>query len=214
MFYNPLEEYCLAHTTPQSDLLRELERTTILRSAYPRMISGALQGRFLSAISQMIKPKAILEIGTFTGFSALCLCEGLASHGELVTMDNNPEIEEFAKSFFNRSPFKNQINFVLGEALDVLNTLTTRFDLIYLDADKTQYPEYFVQADRLLLPGGWLLADNVLWGGKVLDSDIPKQKETKGIVTFNQLLASHQRYQVVMLPLRDGLTLARKIETI
>lgn len=209
--HSEIEEYCISHSSPQSSLLCELERKTLLRSVYPRMISGALQGRFLATVSQMVQPFTILEIGTFTGYSALCLCEGLKPGGRLITIDNNPEIETLARSFFERSDYNQQIEFIIDDAARRMEMLMPPFDLVFLDADKENYPRYLTLASRLLNKGGWLLADNVLWGGHVLDASRKNQKETKGVVVFNQMLANDPQYQVVMLPLRDGLTLARKI---
>jgi len=210
MFETPEELYCLDHSGPQSILLAELERITLMRSVYPRMISGALQGRFLSFISRMVCPLRILEIGTFTGFSALCLCEGLQPGGKLVTIDCNPEIETLARQFFDKSQWSSQIELIIGSALDVLPTIDEPFDLIFMDADKENYPAYLAFSEKLLKKGGLLLADNVLWGGKVLDPGEPRQKETRGIMAFNNRLAEMPNMEVLMLPLRDGLTLARK----
>lgn len=211
MFQNPEERYCISHSTSQSSLLADLERLTYLRSAYPHMISGALQGRILAMISQLVKPLRILEIGTFTGYSALCLCEGLQPGGSIVTIDNNPEIETIARSFFSKSLWKDQIDLKIGNAATIIPELNQRFDLIFIDADKENYPVYYSLAVKCLNPDGLLLADNVLWGGKVLQPDTHHDKETKGVLAFNQLLASDPGMEVVMIPIRDGLTLARKI---
>lgn len=211
MFETPEEQYCISHSTPQSALLAELERTTLMRSVYPHMISGELQGRFLSFISRMAQPSRILEIGTFTGFSALCLCEGMQPDGRLITVDSNPEIETLARKYFDRSRWSKQIELIIGPAPEVLPSLKEKFDLIFIDADKENYPVYLTLSEKLLNTGGLLLADNVLWGGKVLDPEEPRQKETRGVVTFNDRLASMPNMEVLMLPLRDGLTLARKI---
>ncbi len=211
MFQNPEEKYCISHSSPQSRLLADLERLTYIRSAYPHMISGALQGRILAMISQLVKPLRILEIGTFTGYSALCLCEGLQPGGSIVTIDNNPEIETIARSFFSKSLWKDQIDLKIGNAVTIIPELNQRFDLIFIDADKENYPVYYNLVVSCLNTGGLLLADNVLWGGKVLQPDAHRDKETKGVLTFNQLLASDPGMEVVMIPIRDGLTMARKI---
>lgn len=211
MYEDPTEIYCIDHSTPQGQLLDGLERTTYMRSVYPRMISGTLQGRFLSFISKMVNPGRILEIGTFTGFSALCLCEGLQSTGELITIDNNPEIESIARHHFNSSPWAHQIKLLIGDARSLIPQLQGDFDLVFLDADKENYPAYYHLVKQLIKPGGLLLADNVLWGGKVLDAVHNSDKETRGIVAFNQILANDPSMEVVMLPLRDGLTIARQV---
>ncbi|PKP28084.1 MAG: methyltransferase [Bacteroidetes bacterium HGW-Bacteroidetes-22] len=211
MFQNPEETYCIAHSTAQSKLLADLERVTFLRSAYPHMISGALQGRVLAMISKLVKPLRVLEIGTFTGYSALCLCEGLQPGGSVITIDNNPEIELIAKSYFSQSLWKDQIELKIGDAVTILPTLNQGFDLIFIDADKENYPVYYALAVSLLNSGGLMLVDNVLWGGKVLQPAVHHDKETRGVLSFNQLLVNDSAMEVVMIPLRDGLTMARKV---
>lgn len=211
MYEDQTELYCIEHSSAQSQLLNGLERTTCMRSVYPRMISGTLQGRFLSFISKLVNPTRILEIGTFTGFSALCLCEGLQPDGELITIDNNPEIETIALHHFNNSPWAHRIKMMIGDAQTLLPRLHDRFDLIFLDADKENYPNYYPLVKRLLNRAGLLLADNVLWGGKVLDQEHNTDKETRGIVAFNQMLANDRDMEVLMLPLRDGITVARQL---
>ncbi|MBO4961423.1 MAG: O-methyltransferase [Flavobacteriales bacterium] len=208
--YSKLEEYATSHSSPQGELLEELVRTTWLRLPNPRMISDAFQGRILSMISHLLRPKRVLELGTFTGYSALCLAEGLAESGELITIDRNEELEDLAVSFFNRSEYAGKIKMIVGDAMEVIPTLEGDFDLIFLDADKKNYVNYL----DLLLPrlskDGILLSDNVLWSGKVVEILDPRDRDTAVIMKYNDILAHHEELETVLLPVRDGLTISRK----
>jgi caffeoyl-CoA O-methyltransferase len=205
-----LTDYCVKHSDKEDDLLKELARQTHLKTTQPRMLSGHLQGMFLSFIAQLVKPNYILEIGTFTGYSALCLVKGLTKNGKLITLDNNAETSVIAKDFFDRSAYKNNIQFVQGDATQVIPTLPNEIDLVFIDADKTNYALYYDLVFDKLKSGGLIMADNVLWSGKILDLIANKDEKTKAIQVFNEKVASDNRVEKVMLPLRDGITLIRK----
>ena len=205
-----LTEYCIKHSDKEDDLLNEVARQTHLKTTQPRMLSGHLQGGFLSAISMLAKPLHVLEIGTFTGYSALCLAKGLQSNGKLITIDSNPETALMAKDFFNRSNYKNKIEFILGKAAEVIPTLNYNFDLIFIDADKKNYANYYDLIFDKLNVGGLIMADNVLWSGKILDLQKNKDEDTLAIDAFNKKIATDTRVEKLMLPLRDGVTLIRK----
>lgn len=205
-----LDAYCRAHTEAEPELLQELSRITHLRTLKPRMLSGHLQGRFLSMLSHMIRPKDILEIGTFTGYSVLCLAEGLAEGGHLLTIDKNEELGEFVQSFIKRSSFTNQIKCLTGDALNLIPNLKRSFDLVFVDADKANYISYYHLLFDKIRPGGYLIFDNVLWSGKVLGEIDPKDTETSVLHELNKLIAADVRVQPVLLPLRDGLLIVRK----
>ena len=206
-----LFDYVVQHSQEEPQLLKDLTRETHLKVLQPRMLSGPLQGRFLSLLAKLLSPKRILEVGTFTGYATLCLAEGLPKEGIIDTLDKNEELVDFQRSYFDRSPWGNQIHQHLGNALDIIPQLNSTYDLIFLDADKKNYLNYL----PLLLPklnsGGLLLSDNVLWSGKVLEATQKKDEDTKILKAFNQELASHPALETVLLPLRDGLTLSRKI---
>ena len=205
-----LDEYIHEHTSVESDLLLELNRETHLKVLQPRMLSGHFQGRLLSMLSKMIRPKRILEIGTYTGYSALCLAEGLPEDGKLITLDINPELEDFVQSFFNRSEYARKIDFRIGNALEIIPELDEKFDLVFIDADKENYLNYYHQVLDKMKSGGFIFTDNVLWSGKVLQEISPKDKETKSIVEYNQYLANDPRVENILLPVRDGIMLSRK----
>ncbi|MEO8759282.1 MAG: class I SAM-dependent methyltransferase [Bacteroidia bacterium] len=202
--------YCTNHSDSEDDLLKDLARQTHLKTMKPRMLSGHLQGAFLSLIAQLVKPSYILEIGTFTGYSALCLAKGLTENGKLITLDNNPETSIIAKDFFNRSSYKNKIEFIEGDATKIIPTLTNEIDLVFIDADKKNYALYYDLVFDKLKSGGLILADNVLWSGKVLDLETNTDKDTLMMQAFNEKVAKDNRAEKVMLPLRDGITLIRK----
>jgi caffeoyl-CoA O-methyltransferase len=205
-----LEHYVELHSTPESDLLKRLDRETNAKILMPRMVSGHIQGRFLSMISHMIKPQMVLEIGTFTGYSAICLAEGLPPEGKLITIDVNEEIESFARSFIEKSDKGKQIDQKIGNALDIIPELDMQFDLVFIDADKINYQRYYDLVFDKVRQGGYILADNVLWSGKVF-KDIPKMdKDTKALMDFNDMVQNDDRVENVMLPVRDGLLLIRK----
>ncbi|MCD8185942.1 MAG: class I SAM-dependent methyltransferase [Rikenellaceae bacterium] len=208
-----LYRYIEDHTTEEDPLLTELERQTHLRVISPRMISGRVQGKTLEMLSRMIRPKYILEIGTFTGYSALCLAKGLPPEGELHTFEIDDELEALAASFFARSPQGHQIHPHIGSALRQAPNLERVFDLVFIDGDKREYTEYYrMLMDRQLVKSGsYLLADNVLWYGKILEEIPPNDHHTRNILEFNRMIQEDSRVENVILPLRDGMTLIRVI---
>ena len=205
-----LDEYLINHSEKEPELLSNLNRETNLKVLQPRMISGTYQGRLLSVISKIINPKKILEIGTFTGYSTLCLAEGLDENGEIHTVDINEELYDLQRKYFKKSSFNNNITQHLGNALDIIPKLDRDFDLIFLDADKINYPKYLDILIVRLKKGGVLLSDNVLWDGKVLNEISQKDKSTKAIVKYNKLLNNRLDMDSVILPIRDGITISRK----
>ena len=207
---NKLDEYLINHSEKEPELLSNLNRETNLKVLQPRMISGTYQGRLLSVISKIINPKKILEIGTFTGYSTLCLAEGLDENGEIHTVDINEELYDLQRKYFKKSSFNNNITQHLGNALDIVPKLDRDFDLIFLDADKINYPKYLDILIVRLKKGGVLLSDNVLWDGKVLNEISQKDKSTKAIVKYNKLLNNRSDMDSVILPIRDGITISRK----
>jgi len=204
-----LDEYCVGHTSTENEILNKLNRETHAKVLQPRMLSGHFQGRFLSMLSQMIRPKNILEIGTFTGYSALCLAEGLQENGKLLTIDVNEELEEFVRGFFNQSSLKNKIEFRIGNAIEIIPTLTQTFDLVFIDADKLNYHKYYDLVFDKVNQGGYIISDNVLWSGKVFDPS-KKDKDTVSIRAFNKKLHEDPRTENILLPIRDGLIVVRK----
>lgn len=202
-----LEAYIAANSESEPDLLQELTRETHLKVLMPRMITGHYQGRVLSIISTLLRPQAILEIGTYTGYSALCLAEGLSPDGELITIDKNDELAGIQTRYFNRSPYGSQIRRLTGLALEVLPEIDKVFDLVFIDADKMEYPQYFEQVLPKVRPGGIILLDNVLWSGKVVEPVEPKDLITPVLIDFNKKLSEDTRVRTVLLPVRDGLTL-------
>jgi len=206
-----LDEYISSHTSPEPPLLYELNRNTQIRMMYPRMLSGQLVGRFLSMISHMIKPNKVLEIGTFTGYSAICLAEGMPKDGLLHTIDINEELETQNLKAFKHSGFEKQIIQHIGPAIELIPKLGTHFDLVFIDADKINYPAYYNLVIDRVKPNGLIIADNVLWGGKVFDNHEKKpDKDTLAIMEFNKIVLNDTRTEKLMLPLRDGLYLIRK----
>ena len=203
--------YVTKNSHDEPDILKELTRETYQKVLLPRMLSGALQGRFLSMISKLIQPKNILEIGTYTGYSALCLAEGMPDDGELHTIDINEELLVFQRSYFDKSPYGKQIFQHLGNALEIIPSLNKTFDLIFIDADKDNYPAYFNAIIDKLNPGGIILSDNVLWSGKVIESIKEDDFSTKALLEYNTLLKIDKRIETIILPIRDGLTISRKI---
>lgn len=209
-----LEEYIEQHSSPENEVLSAINRDTNIHILNPHMLSGQVQGRVLSFLSQMIRPKRILELGTFTGYSALCLAEGLAQDGELITIEHNDELEDTIRHNLALSPLGSKIRLTIGDAKEVLNTLNSQhstFDLIFIDADKREYAEYLDLVYPLVVPGGWILADNTLWDGHIIDSAYDRDKQTLGLRAFNDKVAADPRFEQVILPLRDGLTLIHKI---
>lgn len=207
-----IELYSETHTENENELLKSLNRETHANVLNPRMLSGHLQGRFLSMISRMICPEKILEIGTYTGYSALCLCEGLKTGGKLITLDINEELETLTQRYFDQSEFSNQIDYRIGNALDIIPTLTDSFDLVFMDADKINYISYFNLCIDKVRPGGFILADNVLWSGKVVDKELKKiDKDTQALLDFNNMVHEDERVSNILLPIRDGLMILQKL---
>ena len=204
-----LQNYSELHTTEESALLKKINRDTHSMVMKPRMLSGHMQGRFLSLISKMIKPKTILEIGTYTGYSALCLAEGLTYDGTIITIDVNEELENRVRGYFNESAYKNQIDFKIGNAKQIIPELPGPFDLVFIDADKANYAAYYDLVIDKIQSGGFILADNVLWSGKVIDAK--PDKDTLTILAFNDKVHNDARVENVLLPIRDGITLIRKL---
>lgn len=205
-----LEEYIEDHSENEPELLQRLSRETHQKILQPRMLSGHYQGRVLSMISKLINPKYILEIGTYTGYSALCMAEGLQKDGELHTIDINEELVDFQRKYFDASHFGTQIHQHLGKALEIIPKLKPHFDLVFIDADKENYSNYFQLIIDRLNPGGVILSDNVLWSGKVLEPVNKNDRSTKALMEYNKLLKEDDRIETVLLPIRDGLTLSRK----
>lgn len=207
-----LDEYISLHTTPENEALQAITRDTHVHILNPHMLSGHVQGRALSMISHMIRPKRILELGTFTGYSALCLAEGLAKDGQLVTIEHNDELEETIRRNLSRSPLSDRIDLRIGDCKLVIGGLDSPYDLVFIDADKREYCTYLDLVYPLVPVGGFILADNTLWDGHIIDAAYDKDKQTLGLRAFNDRLAADERFEQVILPLRDGLTLIRKIE--
>ena len=204
-----LEQYVEQHSQQEPELLVQLFRETHQKVLQPRMLSGHFQGRVLSMLSKIIAPKTILEIGTYTGYAALCLAEGLTKNGILHTIDIKEELVAIQKKYFDLSPWKNQIKPHLGNALEIIPTLNTTFDLVFIDADKENYIHYFNLIVPMMNPGGIILSDNVLWSGKVLEELNPKDTSTNILVAYNQIINQDPRVETVLLPIRDGLTVTR-----
>ncbi|NVO03775.1 MAG: O-methyltransferase [Bacteroidetes bacterium] len=205
MINEEIQKYANHHTREESDILKKLNRETYSKVLRPRMLSGHFQGALLEMLSLMIRPKQILEIGTYTGYSAICLVEGLVDGGTLHTIDNNEELEEIANSYFNEAGIQNKVKQYIGEALDIIPTIDEEFDLIFIDADKENYLNYYYLVFPKLRPGGFIIADNVLWSGKVVQEVKLNDKETKSIMEFNDFVQNDDRVTNVLLPIRDGL---------
>lgn len=204
-----LHRYCEAHSSPPSDLLHALERETHLKTLAPQMLSGPLQGRFLAFLSRLICPKSVLEIGTFTGYGALCLAEGLPEDGILHTIEGNEELAYLIRRYIEQAGLQDRIQLHLGDARDRIPEIEGEFDLVFLDANKQEYLDYFQLVAGRIRPGGLLLADNVLWSGKVLEP--PFDPDTATIDEFNKAVLADDRFTSLMLPLRDGLLIARRL---
>ena len=204
-----IDEYIVAHSQKEPELLYKLNRETNQKILQPRMLSGHYQGRVLSLLSKMKSPKTILEIGTYTGYSALCLAEGLVKGGMLYTIDVNEELYDFQEKYFEASDYRDQIIQYLGDATGIIPKIDSKFDLVFIDADKPNYPKYFELIIEKMNPGGIILSDNVLWSGKVIE-DVQKDDEsTQALLKYNKLLAEDDRVETVILPIRDGLSLTR-----
>ena len=210
-----LDEYISAHTTPENEVLEAITRDTYVHILNPHMLSGHVQGRVLAMLSHMIAPKRILELGTFTGYSALCLAEGLAEGGRLTTIEHNDELEAVIRNNLAKSPLSEKIDLLIGDAKQILAdggqlTADGLFNMVFIDADKREYCAYIELVYPLVRKGGFILADNTLWDGHVVDHAYDKDRQTQGIETFNDYIARDERVEQVILPLRDGLTLIRK----
>ena len=204
-----LEDYIEQHSEKEPDLLAALNKETYQKILLPRMLSGHFQGRVLSMLSKLIRPVNILEIGTFTGYAALCLCEGMQENGQLHTIDIKEELETIQRKYFDKSPWGSQIFQHLGEAIDIIPTLEIKFDLVFIDADKENYLNYFEKIVPKMNKGGIILSDNVLWSGKVLEPLQKNDSSTKVLLQYNELLKNDPRVETVLLPIRDGLTVSR-----
>jgi len=204
-----LDQYCCNHSAEENDLLKRINRETHLEVLQPRMLSGHFQGRVLSMLSKMIQPKRILEIGTYTGYSALCLAEGLKKDGKLVTIDVNEELEMRVRGYFDASSYAEQIEYIISPALEVIPTLNETWDLVFIDADKLNYIEYYELVLPLVSAGGYIILDNVLWSGKVVNPE-ENDKDTVLLRKLNTTIHTDERVEEVLLPIRDGLMIARK----
>ena len=204
-----LEDYIANHSQKEPELLKALDKETYQKILLPRMLSGHFQGRVLSMLSKLISPLNILEIGTYTGYSALCLCEGMKEHGVLHTIDIKEELVDFQRKYFDKSPWGNQIKQHVGEAIAIIPTLDLKFDLVFIDADKENYIHYFELIVPKMNQGGVILSDNVLWSGKVLEPLQKNDFSTKILLEYNQMLIDDPRVETVLLPIRDGLTVSR-----
>src|SRR5690554_2686836 len=207
-----IEQYVIAHSEPEPEHLYDLNRKTHLKVLQPRMLSGHVQGRVLSMLSHMIRPKRVLEIGTYTGYSAMCFAEGLADGGEIHTIDINEELEEIIRTHLEIAGLTDKIHLHFGDATEIIEKMEGSFDLVFIDADKTNYSRYYDLIIDRIPSGGYTLADNVLWSGKVIDEkEVEKDADTKAIVAFNQKVQNDDRVQNVLFPVRDGIMVIRKI---
>ncbi|WP_339663436.1 O-methyltransferase [uncultured Polaribacter sp.] len=204
-----IDNYVVDHSQQEPKILQELSKETWQKVLNPRMLSGAFQGRVLSMISKLIQPTSILEIGTYTGYSALCLAEGMSSEGNIITIDKNEELETLQNKYFEKSGFRNQIQQRVGNAIKIIPTIDQKFDLVFIDADKSNYVNYFHLIIDKMNSGGIILSDNVLWSGKIVEELDPKDLDTKVLLAYNKLLNSDERIETVLLPIRDGLTISR-----
>lgn len=207
---NALEEYISAHIEPEGDLLKSLYRETNIKLLNPRMASGHIQGRLLKSFVQMIRPKNVLELGTFTGYATLCMAEGLPENGHIDTIEIDDELEGFIKKWIDKSLYKDKITLHIGDAVKVVPALNKKFDLVFLDAEKREYPDYYKQLFDYVELGGYIIADNTLWDGHVVDPEYSKDKQTKAIKEFNDMVAADSRVSVSIVPIRDGLTIIRR----
>lgn len=204
-----IQDYSERHTSAANELLERIDRETNLNVLRPRMLSGHVQGRVLAMISHMIRPDRILEIGTYTGYSALCMAEGLASNGELITIDINEELEPIVNQYFQASAYSNQLKYLVGNALDLVPELKDKFDLVFIDADKVNYYNYYDLVIDKMNQGGFIIADNILWSGKVISKPKPNDKDTKALIAFNQKVHEDPRVENVLMAVRDGLMILR-----
>ena len=205
-----LEEYISAHIEPESELLKHIYRETNLKMLNPRMASGHIQGRLLKMLVTMIKPQLVLEVGTFTGYATLCIAEGLTEGGMVHTVEIDDELEDFIRNNIDKSAYSDRISLHIGDALKTVPQLGLMFDLIFLDGEKREYPEYYKVLTDYLKPGGYMIADNTLWDGHVTDSSYDSDPQTSAVKKFNEMAAHDERVEVAMIPIRDGLTIIRK----
>lgn len=205
-----LDQYVCSHTSLEDALLTKLNRETHIKVMSPRMLSGHFQGRVLSMLSHMIRPERILEIGTYTGYSALCMAEGLTENGKLITIDVNPQLEQFVRGFFNDSAYADKIDFRIADAMELIPQLEETFDMVFIDADKHNYPNYYNLVFDKVRSGGYILADNVLWSGKVTGEYEKLDKDTRVLMDFNRMIQEDDRVENVLLPIRDGIMIVRK----
>ena len=206
-----IQRYAEEHSTPESPLLQRINRDTHSKVMMPRMLSGHMQGRILSMISHMVRPKYILEIGTYTGYSAICLAEGLLDGGKIVTIDINEELEDMVRQYFDDAGITDMVEFRIGNAMDIVAQLKQMFDLVFIDADKVNYSNYYDLIIDKVRQGGYIIADNVLWSGKVVDKNAKPDKDTAALVEFNKKIQQDSRVENVMIPVRDGLMIIRKL---
>ncbi|NPD44031.1 MULTISPECIES: O-methyltransferase [unclassified Lentimicrobium] len=205
-----IENYINDHSSQEDQLLYELYRETNLKTTHPRMLSGSVQGQFLQMLANLIHAESILEIGTFTGYSAICLARGMKAEGKLHTIDIKEEFSDIANKYIKRAGFENKITQHIGDALDIIPQINEEFDLIFIDADKLNYPKYFELVAEKMSTGGLLIVDNVLWSGKVVKKLKTADKDTRGVLEFNKKIQEDGRFENTLIPLRDGLMLARK----
>ncbi|WP_209331538.1 O-methyltransferase [Lunatimonas salinarum] len=211
MIEDALFQYCLAHTENEDAVLTHITRQTNLKVLKPRMLSGPVQGKFLELQVKMLKPKHVLEIGTFTGYAAICMARGLENGANLITLDINAELEDMVRGFFRQSGLNDKIDYRIGNALELIPEICGNFDMVFIDADKINYSRYYDLVIDRLNPGGVIFADNILWSGKVLESNRKKlDKDTAAILEFNQKVQDDPRVENVILPIRDGIMMARK----
>lgn len=205
-----IDQYAELHTQHESEILRQLNRETNTKVLKPRMLSGHIQGRILSMLSHMIKPNRILEIGTYTGYSAICMAEGLTEGGKIITIDKNVELKEMVLQYFSAAGIKDKVEYLLGDAMDLISPINETLDMVFIDADKINYYNYYNLVFDKVRPGGFIIADNVLWSGKVVQSENKRDKDTQAIMDFNRLVHEDDRVENVLVPIRDGLMVLRK----
>ena len=205
-----IDDYVCAHSEKEPDLLHQLNRETHIKVLRPRMLSGHFQGRVLSMLSHMIQPKNVLEIGTYTGYSALCFAEGLAEGGKILTLDKNEELEDLVNEYIQKSEYKNAIDCRIGDAMEIIPTLQEEYDLVFIDADKSNYINYYNLVFDKVAKGGYIIIDNVLWSGKVVEEVESGDVDTRVLIDLNRLIHEDDRVQEVLFPIRDGLMIARK----
>lgn len=211
MIDKKLEEYIEQHTTPEDEVLYELNRQTHLKAIKPRMLSGHVQGIFLKMISRMIRPKRVLEIGTYTGYSAICLSEGIPEGGKLITIEQDQELEDFIRYYLRKAGKHSVIDLKIGDALNEVDSLEGPFDLVFIDAEKKDYLTYYKKIKPKLKPGGFVMADNTLWSGKVIEKNSGNDPETAGVIEFNHYVQHDTEVENILLPLRDGIMMLRKL---